>query len=119
MGIRLESKDRERANNIRNFIRNYAAAIDKTFERCGACQGTGLTGTHKCRSGYSWNGEFCPVCEGTGYVNWKNSLILAICDKCSGSGGSHENPCKICGGKGVLDWVAAMRMGIMTGIGVK
>jgi len=65
------------------------------------------------------NGEWCPVCKGTGYVDWEKSELLAICDRCNGSGGN-MGVCLRCNGKGVVDWITAMRLGITCGgIGIE
>ena len=86
--------------NMAAFIRNYANSFDAYFKQCMICNGTGLKGTHKMQSGgYSWGGEFCDECEGTGYIGWKDSELIEVCEVCKGEG------CKRCGYKGMLDWI--------------
>ena len=119
MGLFFNHESIEKASNFRKFIRNYSSMIEKTFQKCKVCEGTGLAGFTKSEQGCSWNGEWCPVCKGTGYVDWEKSKLLAICDCCNGSGGSRST-CSRCNGKGVVDWVTAMRLGITCGgIGIE
>lgn len=118
MALYLESEERRKANRVRKFIVNYVRSVENTFLKCKVCDGTGLSGVTKYNHTCSWDGLFCPVCEGTGYIDWKHNNVLAICDKCGGTGGSYML-CDRCDGKGVLDWVSALRRGIRSGIGVE
>jgi len=116
MGNFLEATERRRAEKLHNFAKRYQD-LTKTVE-CKACGGTGLTGVTKLNNGqgHSWNGEYCPVCSGTGYIDFRDDQLYAICDQCGGSGGSRTAACTKCDGKGILDWVEAMRAGVNAGI---
>ncbi|MCK5605180.1 hypothetical protein KAR91_25035 [Candidatus Pacearchaeota archaeon] len=117
----LNYQEKERANKVNSFIRNYALAIEMTFTVCPRCKGTGLSGTGSNSGGYSWNGEFCNTCEGVGYTEWTENKALAICDNCGGAGRTGTTPewsetCPKCKGNGIMDWLTATKLGIKVGI---
>lgn len=96
------------ANNLRSeVITNIAQHIEKCFKECAECGGTGLEGVRKNKgSGFVWTGGFCDNCKGSGYIGWKKSDLLFICETCEGIGKDNDwEKCPACEGAGVLDWV--------------
>ena len=118
MGILLERSEMMRVLKIKKYLDNIPKQEGIHFDKCDACDGRGMVGVHKHQGGFSWNGEWCPVCGGIGYVNLESCKTIAICNSCGGTGGEGSRKCTKCDGKGVIDWVEAIRLGI-TCIGVK
>lgn len=120
--MRLGELDICKSSNINSFIRNYALAVEMTFTTCKTCKGTGLGGFSFHEQGGMWDGvSYCDDCDGTGFSDWKENELLALCDKCKGAGflghsKDHASTCKLCDGKGVVDWLEGIRRGILTGI---
>jgi len=49
----------------------------EVYLKCKKCEGTGLK-FYKWGENLentSWNGEFCEVCSGTGYVDWLEAIM--------------------------------------------
>lgn len=68
----------------------------KRREKCGNCNGTGLTEKSKEKQ--------CPSCGGRGYVSSSNSFMVMrqTCPTCGGKGYFVDNPCPKCNGYGVV-----------------
>jgi len=117
MGNILTRSEKQKADKLHHFLKNYSTIMEIQSVKCKACNGSGLSGTTKLNNGqgFSWNGEYCPVCRGTGYIDFRDNNEFAICSSCNGTGGSGAG-CPKCNGRGVVDWVEAMRMGVKTGI---
>ena len=99
------------ANRLRGLVtKNIAEKVEKCFQQCETCLGTGLSGINKNRGGFSWDGGFCEICKGSGYLGWEKSELLFLCEECEGTGkgkyvNTYGNECSFCDGEGVLDWV--------------
>ena len=104
----LRGNEALKATNVNIFIRNFANAVELSFNKCDECGGTGLYGVHRHEQGASWDGvSYCEKCDGTGYIDWNKSEAFTVCDACSGVG------CSKCENKGVVDWIQAARYGIL------
>jgi DnaJ-class molecular chaperone len=70
---------------VRDSIRERKAREEVNKEVCGQayvkcknCKGTGLkyyTWGDTSEDTARWNGEFCDICGGTGYVDWVEAII--------------------------------------------
>ena len=108
----LRETDQKIANKKREVIQNSDAHLE-CHRKCEKCSGTGLSCTYGFDGSYSWDGvSFCEDCNGTGYIMFKDTVLLKKCPECNGSGDSQAHQlCDACGGKGILDWIQYMRMG--------
>lgn len=114
----LNRHERAKAKKIRVYVENLK--INNTFRQCKACKGTGLANFNEHNTGCSWDGSYCSICKGIGYVDLKDKTKFSICDKCDGCGFTFgEMKCKLCKGTGILTWTQAIMRGVRPGLGVK
>lgn len=107
----LEPNQIAKAQKIFLFIKGLwfedPAILERAkIKKCDDCEGTGLAGYNKSRSGdYSWTGQYCDSCKGIGYRNLDGLINLEInettyiCGECYGVG------CDNCKGTGRVDWI--------------
>lgn len=77
------------------------------LRRCPKCGGLGLQGVSTFDNNYTWTGEYCQTCKGTGLIgNFEDYLLVPlgkdhmyICKKCLGQG------CSYCNFMGLVDWL--------------
>jgi len=104
IGKYLERDEVLKSNLIFEYLQELSKRPDVKLEKCEACDGTGLQGVTKFSDGSSaWNGSFCELCNGTGFIPECHKNILFVCRKCKGEG------CSICDYKGITDWVTYLR----------
>jgi len=105
IGKRLGRDEELRANRIYEFLQELSKRCEVELEKCEMCEGTGLQGVSKLygEGGYSWDGRFCELCNGTGYKQKCHKDLLFVCRNCNGNG------CEICNYKGIVDWVTYLR----------
>lgn len=104
-GIFLNDDDIEKLNYSYKKIKEVKREYKKEFKECPHCKGTGLTGYSKHKGGYSWSGEFCSYCNGTGKALSNIEHTVFLCNKCNGAGYNKFGICDKCNGEGVVGWV--------------
>jgi len=98
--------DQRKADKSRKYILSHQD--DKCYIKCSSCKGTGLDCYYKNESGdYNWTGEFCEKCQGVGFIEYKPQEGMIVCKNCHGCG------CKECNDIGVMDWIEAIRYGVI------
>jgi DnaJ-class molecular chaperone len=105
IGKYLELDDRLSANQKYKILRDLSEKNLIKLKKCEMCGGTGLQGVRKLsgNNGYTWDGRYCELCDGTGFVPKYHENILFVCRNCKGTG------CKICDYKGIVDWITYLR----------
>ena len=101
----MTEMEQRTADKKRKVIQNSDAHLE-CHRKCNECNGTGLAGVQGYDGSYSWDGiSFCEYCNATGYIMFKNTVMLKKCPYCEGAG------CDKCNNKGILDWIQYMRIG--------
>jgi len=101
--MKLTPSKIQTADQVRTRIK---ALGEEGFRKCNGCGGTGLAGITKHDSGFMWNGDYCEKCDGSGYLDWEDSQLFFICEKCNGTGRTQNwGICEACGGEGTIDFV--------------
>ena len=106
----LSPDQQRRSNKQRELILKHC--VDHRL--CNGCNGTGLGNVSHFDGDYSWDGEtFCDKCEGSGYLDFKETMIMKLCPYCKGGGlnSNSDEKCSKCNGEGILDWIQYMRLG--------
>ncbi len=103
--MHLSPTEQRIAEQKRNLIQSSDIHLE-CHRKCEKCSGTGLDNISNLNGDYSWDGvSFCKQCNATGYIMFKNTMILKKCPHCDGAG------CDKCNNKGILDWIQYMRVG--------
>jgi len=70
-------------NEVKQSIRERKAReeinkeVGEVYLKCKNCEGTGLRFYYwgEKNENTSWSGEYCVICNGTGYVDWVETII--------------------------------------------
>ena len=107
--MHLNIKQIHRANLFHMFLKKQDVEYFDLANiwKCESCNGTGLEGYGKLKSGggYHWDAKsYCDKCDGIGYCGLMGgnqiSMIDYICRTCNGHG------CSECKYQGIVDWIS-------------